>query len=532
MTGVAVEGPEAPEGAALDDAGRALLLASVFLVAVCGLVYELVAGAVASYLLGDSVTQYSLVIGVFLAAMGIGSWLTQWVTSRELETFLAVELLVGLIGGFSAMFLFVGFGLELGLRELVLGFCLVVGTLVGMEIPLLLRILKGRSALRIAVARVLALDYLGALVASVLFPFLLLPRLGLVRAALLFGLLNVLVALLGILLFRDDLRARRALPAAAVLSVGLLLAGVAAAERTTTWLEDRLYQDAVVWAETSEYQRIVLTRWRDDVRLFLDGHLQFASADEYRYHEPLVWPAMLSAGADEGRVRRVLVLGGGDGLVARQVFSFPGVERIDLVDLDPRVVELFRDRPELQRINDSSLLDPRLEHHAADAFTWLRDEAGDRRWDVIVADLPDPGRPETQKLYTRGFYGMALRHLAPGGAFVTQATSAYWAPEAFWCVVETIEAAAEDLSRGAAPWSIRPYHAPVPSFGDWGFVLATREEGEIPAPEREGRFLTSAVLDSLFVFPPDQLRRDVEPNTLDGAVLVEYYRRGWDRWNE
>ena len=271
---------------------RMVLLASVFVISTCGLVYELIAGTLSTYLLGSSVMQFSMVIGLFLTAMGIGSFLSKYVSGSLLRSFLVVELLVGLVGGVSSLLLFSAFAVLQSYLPLLVAVCLVLGTLVGLEIPLLVRIFRRYTTLKAALGNVLALDYLGALAASLLFPLLLLPHLGLVRTCFLFGLLNVLVVLAALYTFRKHVIGARGVAAGGVAAALLLGAGLATAGRTTSLLEDVLYDDTVVFAKTTPYQRLVLTRWRGDMRLFIDGNIQFSSVDEFRYHEALVHPVM------------------------------------------------------------------------------------------------------------------------------------------------------------------------------------------------------------------------------------------------
>ena len=295
------------------------LLASVFVVAACGLVYELAAGALASYLLGDSILQFSTVIGAYLFAMGIGSYLSRFFERQLVAHFLRIELLVGLVGGLMPAALFSLQTLAApSFRFALYAMVLLVGILVGLEIPLVMRILKRhfreRYALKDLVSQVLTFDYLGALVVSVAFPLLLVPQLGLVRTGAFFGLLNAVVALWALWLFRAELRHARAHLLACLAVIGALGAAMAGADRISTWAEDRFYADRIVYSQTSAYQRVVVTASKAGVRLFLNGNLQFHSRDEYRYHEALVHPAMSAHGAP----RRVLVVGG-DGRVPRGI---------------------------------------------------------------------------------------------------------------------------------------------------------------------------------------------------------------------
>ena len=511
--------------------GRFLLL-SVMVVATCGLVYELISATMASYLLGDSVTQWSLVIGVYLSAMGLGSWLSKFVVGPLHARFIQVQLVIALVGGFSAAALFLGFGWLASVRPLLFGILLLVGTMVGLEIPLLMRIGQQGQALKDLVARVLAFDYLGSLAASVMFPLLLLPHLGLVRTSLLFGLLNAAVALWAVHAFRRDLRRPGWLRAQALAVLAVLAVGMWGGKRLEDFGEASLYELPVLYSQKTPYQRLTITRWQDDIRLYIDGNLQFASNDEHRYHEALVHPAMAAAavarplplpseseGAAATGGRRVLVLGGGDGLGLRELVKHADVESVDLVDLDPAMTELFTTHPVLAGLNGGSLADPRVRVHNRDAMEWLieHERAGAPRFDVAIVDLPDPNNFSLGKLYTQSFYRLLARRLRDDGVAVVQATSPYLAPRSFWCIVETLRAS------GLNP---RPYHAHVPSFGDWGFVLASPRPQPQPLRLRPGvpmRFLDDATLSTLFVFPVDQQPPEVEVNRLNDQLLVHYY---------
>ena len=270
------------------------LLASVFVVAACGLVYELAAGTLASYLLGDSILQFSTVIGTYLFAMGVGSYLSRFFERQLVAHFLRIELLVGLVGGLMPAALFALQSLSSGsFRFALYALVLAVGVLVGLEIPLVMRLLKRQGqGLSHLVSQVLTFDYLGALAVAIAFPLLLVPHLGLIRTGAFFGLMNALVAVWSLLLFRGELRRFAAHALACVLTIAALLAAFAAADHVTTWAEDRFYADHVLYSETTPYQRVVVTASQQGVRLFLNGNLQFHSRDEYRYHEALVHPAM------------------------------------------------------------------------------------------------------------------------------------------------------------------------------------------------------------------------------------------------
>jgi spermidine synthase len=521
MTTASADTPAADAPARVSPAELALLV-SVFVVAACGLVYELVAGALASYLLGDSVLQFSTVIGCYLFAMGIGSWLSKFVEHQLVAQFLRIELLVGLIGGLMPAGLFIAHSSlpaeAAGVFRLLLyGLVFVVGVLAGLEIPLVMRILKRhfseRWALRELVSQVLTFDYLGALAVAVAFPLLFVPHLGLVRTGVFFGLLNALVAVWALWIFRGELRRAGAHAAACVAVVGVLLVALFTADGLTTWAEDRFYGSEIVVRESSDYQRVVVTAGAGGVRLFLNGNLQFHSRDEHRYHESLVHPAMAAHGA----AKRVLVLGGGDGLAVREVLRYPSVEQVTLVELDPHMTRLFSTHPTLVALNQGALKSPKLNIVNTDAYTWL--EQARESFDVVIIDFPDPSNFSLGKLYTTSFYQRVDQVLAAGGWLAVQTTSPLLARKSFWTVVTTLE---------AVGLATTPYHAHVPSFGEWGFVIAGRRPWRAPAALPPGlRFLTVEGLPALLQFPPDMARVPTEPNRLSNQVLVSTFEEEW-----
>jgi spermidine synthase len=496
-----------------------ILVISVFFVASCGLAYELIAGALSSYLLGDSVLQFSTVIGCYLFAMGVGAHLSRYIKDPDVLTrFVDVELAVGLIGGVSAALLFLAFAwLAAPFRALLYVLVFLIGALIGMEIPLVMRALHARQAqFADLVSRVLTFDYLGALAVALLFPMVLAPHLGLTRTGFLFGMLNVAVALWTIHSFGDAVvhPRRRVLRAAIVFVV--LGAGFLGSERLVYWSERGMYGDEIVHSITTPYQRLVITRWKDDLRLYINGNLQFSSRDEHRYHEALVHPAMESL----PWAKSVLILGGGDGLALREVLRYPSVKRVTLVDLDPEMTRLFSTSAPLVGLNHGSFHDPRVRLINADAARWI--EATDESFDVAFIDFPDPSTFALGKLYSVPFYGMVRKHVAVHGLVVVQATSPYFAPHAYWSIDATLR---------EAGYKTFPYHTYVPSFGEWGFILASSEADFIPPTQYRlpMRYLNDAVTREMFSFPPDMQRIEVEANHLNTQALVRYFDEDWHR---
>ncbi len=495
------------------------LLASVFVVAACGLLYELAAGAIASYVLGDSILQFSTIIGAYLFAMGVGSWLSRYFERQLAAHFLRIELLVGLLGGLMPAALFmVNAYAPGGFRLVLYAMVMLIGTLVGLEIPLVMRILKRHSQLKELVSQVLTFDYMGALAVSVAFPLLLVPHLGLIRTGLLFGLLNALVALWALWLFRFELRSFKAHVAAALLTLAVLLAGFVGADSITTLTEDKFYQDPVVFTATSPYQKVVVTHGRQGHRLFLNGNLQFAQRDEYRYHEALVHPVMAAHGAP----KRVAVLGGGDGMAVREVLKYPSVQSVTLVELDPAMTQLFSQTPALAALNSGALSNATVTIVNQDAFKFLENSA--EVFDIIIVDFPDPSNYAIGKLYTNSFYSLLDAHLAASGYAVVQTTSPLIARRSFWTVNATLQ---------SVGFTTAPYHAHVPSFGEWGFIIAARRPFSPHKPALNLptglKFLTADSVPALFDFPADMAAVPADVNRLSNQVLVTTFEQEWGK---
>ncbi len=512
------EGPQLPVA---PGPARFLVLFAVFVCAACGLVYELALVALGSYLLGDTIVQASIVLSVMVFAMGVGSLAAKRLTGRPAFWFAVVEGALSLVGGLSVLALYAAFAWFSLYQPALVLIAFLIGALIGAEIPLLMTLLQRirRQEAASAAADMFAADYVGGLIGGLAFPFALLPVFGLLEGALLVGALNAVVGMWIVLwLFGRSLPLRaRTLPAIGlVLVLAVLAGGFVLSGRFEVSARQALYRDPVVHAERSDYQEIVLTRTLDgsDTRLFLNGDLQFSSQDEYRYHEALVHPAMNGTHSD------VLVLGGGDGLALREILGYDGVERVTLVDLDPAVTRLARTHPEITELNEGAFEDERVNAVSADAFNWLRDNR--QRFDVIVADLPDPDDVGTAKLYSVEFYALAERALAGKGRMVVQAGSPFFAPDAYWSV---------GAGLADAGWAASPYNVDVPSFGNWGYFLAARGEHapEVALPKEHPRlrFLDDVTLEAATVFPKDRRPTGAEPSTLLSPRIIDYHRGAW-----
>ncbi|GAB3449152.1 polyamine aminopropyltransferase [Streptomonospora sediminis] len=502
---------------------RLLVLFAVFVCAACGLVYELALVALGSYLLGDTVVQASVVLSVMVFAMGVGSVLSKRLTDRPAFWFAVIEGALSVVGGLSVLVLYAAFAWFSLYQPAMVLLAMVIGALIGAEIPLLMTLIQRirRQNAADAAADMFAADYVGGLLGGLAFPFALLPVFGLLKGTLVVGAVNAVVGVWVVLwLFRESLTPRtRMLPAVGLVLVLAVLAGsFALSGRFEVSARQALYRDPIVFAQRSDYQEIVVTQKvsGSDTRLFLNGDLQFSSLDEYRYHESLVHPAMNGEHGD------VLVLGGGDGLAVRELVGYDDVESVTLVDLDPMVTKLARTMPEIRGLNGNALADDRVSVVNADAFTWLQENR--RRFDVILVDMPDPDDTATAKLYSTEFYTLVRRALTEQGRMTVQAGSPYFAPEAYWGVRAGLR---------SAGWQTAGYHVDVPSFGNWGFFLAAPEGRpkpavELPAEHPRLRFLDAATLRAAQTFPKDRRPTGSEPSTLMMPRMLEYERGAWE----
>lgn len=490
-----------------------LLLFSVFIIATCGLVYELVAGALASYLLGDSVKQFSFIIGVYLFSMGVGSYFAKFIKKNLLKTFIEIEMLVGLIGGISSVVLFLLFN-SIGHFEWVLYlFVFLTGCLVGLEIPLLMNILKDRVEFNDLVSNVFAFDYIGALLASILFPLVLIPNLGIVKTSLFFGLINISIAIFLSFYLQREVRQHYILKMKSILIFIFLLILFIYSEKILNYSEEKLYGENVVFSHTSPYQRIVLTRNKNDFRLYLNNNLQFSSADEYRYHEALIHPAFSMA----KKIENVLILGGGDGLAAREILKYKEVKRITLVDLDAEMTRFFQNNETMNSFNQNSLNNPKVKIINQDAYIWVKNL--NQKYDIIVIDFPDPSNYSLGKLYSLQFYRELQKITNPETKIVVQTTSPYFAPKSFWCIQKTLNQIFPNVTA---------YHNYVPSFGEWGFCLVGNNDFSIKR-KIDGLKFYNYQFNQLAYFEKDMLAKNVEVNQLQNQILVRYFDEEWSK---
>ena len=300
----------------------------------------------------------------------------------------------------------------------------------------------------------------------------------------------------------------------ASLVIGLLVAGFALSDRITHWAEHGVYGDETIYSETTPYQRIVLTQWHDDMRLYLNGNLQFSSRDEHRYHEALIHPTIEAL----PWAKRVLVLGGGDGLAVRELLKHHNLEQITLVDLDPAMTKLFSTSAPLVKLNQGALKDPRVHVINDDAVRWLESNAD--VYDAIVVDFPDPTNFGAGRLYSVPVFRLLARHLSENGYAVIQSTSPYFAPHAYWTIIATLHEA------GSQHVAVPLLRAVVRRLGLRGRRQAPRLHG---ADALRGAHALARRADGRrdVPLPADMPALPMSPNELNDQPLVRRFDDDW-----
>lgn len=489
------------------------MLISILVVALCGIAYQLIISTVSSYLLGNSVYQFSLTIGFFMFSMGVGSYLSKLLSDNLIQNFIVIEIAISLVGGVCSLLLMMTFPYARALYETTMfSLIFIIGALVGMEIPLLTGILSFKKSIRNSIADVMSLDYIGALIGSVAFPLLLLPHLGLLRSSFAIGLISILTALTSIYFFRKFIKFPKVWAAISIGIMLLLTLFTIFGTQLTSFAEKHLYFDQIIFKKQTPYQRIVVTKAlsSDDYRLYIDGHIQFSARDEYRYHEALVHPLMSVPGKREN----VLILGGGDGLAAREILKYEDVVRIHLVDIDPEMTRISKTLPMLASLNNNSLEHPKLTIYNEDAFSFINQPGV--LYDRVIIDMPDPHNEAINKLYSKEFYTMIRKRLSPRGIVVSQSSSPFFTHKTFWGIEKTLDAVFDDTLS---------YHFTVPSFGLWGFNMA-RANASIPKEfnfDVDTRFLTQQSMQAAMVFAKDTDKIKVPVNSIMEPKLYQLY---------
>ncbi|MEK6481862.1 polyamine aminopropyltransferase [Catalinimonas sp. 4WD22] len=506
-----------------------VLKIALFATGLAGIVAEYVLSTLATYFLGDSVFQWTMIVSMMLFSMGLGSRLSKLFEKDLLQKFIYVEFTLSILSAFAALLAYTAAAYTMYTGFIIYGFSILIGLLIGLEIPLVIRLNDEFEELKVNISSVMEKDYYGSLLGGIFFAFIGLPYLGLTYTPFILGITNFLVALLLIYVLwsvlETKVKRRLSLTASGVAVV--LIGGLMLAEPIILYGEQQRYRDKIIYQEQSRYQRIVITQWKDHFWLYINGNQQLSTLDEQMYHEPLVHPAMQLLPS----VKDVLILGGGDGCGVREILKYPGVENITLVDLDPAMTELGKNHPILKDLNNGALLNEKVEIVNEDAFHFL--ENTNQYFDVVIVDLPDPKTVELGRLYSMEFYTLASRQMRPNAVMITQAGSPYFATKAFYCI---------DKTMSAAGFKTQPMHNQVVTLGEWGWVIGVKtEQSSLNLKEKlqqlsftdiETAWLNQEAMQLMTSFGKNFFLSEndsVEVNTVHNPVLYKYYLDGnWD----
>lgn len=504
-----------------------VLKACIFGTGLAGIVSEYVLATLATYLLGNAVLQWTLILSFMLFAMGIGSRLSKYIRGPLFDTFIGVEFSLSILCASSAVTAYLLSAYIVNIAPIIYLLSIIIGILIGLEIPIAIRLNGTFEELRANISSVMENDYYGALLGGLLFAFIALPRLGLTYTPILLGAINFIIAATLFLKYRHLFKYRRTLTLGLILIPAALMILTFLAEPIVLYGEQQKYRDRVVFQKQTPYQMIVVTQWKDDYWLYLNGNEQFSSYDEERYHEPLVHPAMTLSAAKEN----ILILGGGDGLAIREVLKYPQVKKIVLVDIDPAMTELGTSHPILVDLNAGSMKDPRVQIINQDAYIYLK--RTDQIFDVIIIDLPDPKSVDLARLYSLQFYQLIKQHLSREGVVVTQATSPFFARDAFFSILKSMRAAGIPATA---------LHNNIPTMGEWGWVLGINSPkvnsdelkdhlAQLRFDKIDTRYLNQEALRGMLSFGKGFFDRltEISVNSELNLSVYSYYRNGkWD----
>jgi len=546
-----------------------VLFAIMGILAGCGLIYEYLLSHYAGRILGAVEQVIFAMIGVMIVSMGLGAFAAR-IFKSYFNAFAWLEVSIALIGATSVLLLAATTALAnlfpqilmdtfslppdllprggmiswahniADIMPYAIGF--ILGFLIGMEIPLIASIRESLYGEHVAhnTGSVYGADYIGAGIGAaiwVLFMLSLPPTV----AAVITASVNLLVGLIFYGVYRRRIRL-----GIWVVGVHLLVGAVIAviAVQGQDWdnaMEDLLYKDKVIFSYNTQYQHVTITERIMDpakpkiVSMFINGRSQFASNDEVIYHAMLVAPVMHAT----ARHNNILIIGGGDGLALRDVLRWQP-KSVDLIDIDQAVVEFFT-TPLIQQgkvvnqtlldLNKGSFSDPRVQTRFGDAFLKVDELIKQQRlYDVIIVDLPDPSHPDLNKLYSARFYAKLKTLLTGDGAMVVQSTSPYHAKNTFLSIGKTVHY--------AGFMHVEQYHHNVPSFGEWGWTIATKNGVSARARIEQHASLimddgwsTRGVLLAAFEFNQhffDKLD-GIKVNRINNQAAYEYHKADWEK---
>ncbi len=504
-----------------------VLKIALFATGLAGIVAEYVLSTLATYFLGNAVIQWTLIVSIMLFSMGLGSRISKVFKDDLLKKFILIEFTLSFFSAFSALIVYMTAAYTAYTGIIIYLLCIIIGLLIGMEIPLVIRLNSNYQILKVNVSSVLEQDYYGSLAGGIFFAFVGLPILGLTYTPFILGSINFLVAvgLIAILWKEVSTKMKRQLSIASSSIGAILLVGFFIAQPLILFGEQRRYQDKIIYSEQTQYQKIVLTQWKNDYWLYINNNQQLSTIDEEMYHEPLVHPIMnLHPNPTE-----VLVLGGGDGCAVRELLKYPDIQKITLVDLDPAMTELGKNHPVLSSLNKASLTNDKVEVQNEDGFIFIENTKS--FYDVIIVDLPDPNTIDLNQLYTKEFYSLIHRKLRPQGLLITQAGSPYFATKAFLCI---------DKTMAAAGFNTQKIHNQIITLGEWGWVIGSKIDSinlkeqlqSLQFDNIETRWVNQEAMFLMTSFGKNIYGNemvDIEINSIHNPVLYRYYLKGnWD----
>lgn len=500
-----------------------VLMLALFATGISGIVSEYVLATMATYFIGDSVFQWTMVLSLMLFSMGLGSRLSKLFEKELIFYFILIEFTLSILASFSAFFTYAIMPYTDSLVFIIYTMSILIGLLIGMEIPLVTRINSDYENLKVNISNVMEKDYYGSLIGGIFFAFIGIPFLGLTYTPFVVGGINFLVAIIVLFRFRELYGRKIALGFISLfVFVGIIL-GLVFIKPVILFGNQSLYEGKVVYSKQTKYQQITVTQLLDHYWLYLNKGKQLSTFDEWFYHEPLVHSVMTVS----KKAETVLVMGAGDGCAVRELLKYNQLKKIVVCDLDPEMTKIGKDHPIFRKINEDAFHSNKVEIVNDDAFQFLKNNSA--QYDVIIADFPDPRTIELNKLYSFEFYKLCLNRLNENGAFITQASSPYYTTKAFRTIEKTMD---------AAGFETLPIHNHVYTFGEWGWVIGSKNLSASSMKEQirkvdlsdfelkfwkndAGYLITSFGAD---LIPIDS--EEIEINMIHNPILYRYYAEG------
>jgi len=510
-----------------------ILKLALFATGMSGIVAEYILATLATYFLGDSVFQWTMIISVMMFSMGLGSRISKIFKTQLVLKFIFIEFALSLLVASSALFAYSVAAYTIYAGFIIYILSISIGILIGMEIPLAIRLNDEFEELRVNIANIVEKDYYGSLLGGLFFAFVGLPYLGLTYTPVVLGFVNFMVAVALFIVLWSRLPAlKKKMMVVVTVAFSIVLVSLFFLARPIILHgEQTKYKDKIVFEQQSRYQKIVITQWKKHYWLYINGNQQLSTLDEVLYHEPLVHPVMRLHPIPKS----VLIMGGGDGCAAREVLKYKSVEKIVLVDLDPAMTELGLTNEILVKTNQNALKNKKVEIINKDGYTFIENSTD--FFDAIIIDLPDPKSVELSRLYSQEFYTLCYQHLRPNGVVITQAGSPYYATKAFLCINITMQ---------KAGFATAMLHNQILTLGEWGWILGIKNEMtskqltgilrnldfkdiETQWINNEAMLMMTSFGKQIYISDDSTHTTDIEINTTHNPVLHHYYMKGnWD----